>query len=121
MSERLDDTDNPCLDCGACCATFRVSFYWAEADERGLPDKLIEQVNPWYACMAGTNRSSPRCVALEGRIGATVACTAYEMRPAPCRELQPGDDKCNRARAKHGLPPLSRADAGNDGLERVAA
>ncbi|MEG6657786.1 YkgJ family cysteine cluster protein, partial [Pseudomonas aeruginosa] len=23
-------TDNPCLTCGACCAHFRVSFYWGE-------------------------------------------------------------------------------------------
>ncbi|EEX7666747.1 YkgJ family cysteine cluster protein, partial [Escherichia coli] len=23
---------NPCMTCGACCAFFRVSFYWAEAD-----------------------------------------------------------------------------------------
>ncbi|MBB8903342.1 YkgJ family cysteine cluster protein, partial [Escherichia coli] len=22
---------NPCITCGACCAFFRVSFYWAEA------------------------------------------------------------------------------------------
>ncbi|EMK5322830.1 YkgJ family cysteine cluster protein, partial [Escherichia coli] len=22
---------NPCMTCGACCAFFRVSFYWAEA------------------------------------------------------------------------------------------
>ncbi|EFG2122847.1 YkgJ family cysteine cluster protein, partial [Escherichia coli] len=21
---------NPCMTCGACCAFFRVSFYWAE-------------------------------------------------------------------------------------------
>ncbi|HBP8873638.1 TPA: YkgJ family cysteine cluster protein, partial [Escherichia coli] len=24
---------NPCMRCGACCAFFRVSFYWAEADD----------------------------------------------------------------------------------------
>ncbi|MLR39642.1 YkgJ family cysteine cluster protein, partial [Salmonella enterica subsp. enterica] len=23
---------NPCMTCGACCAYFRVSFYWAEGD-----------------------------------------------------------------------------------------
>jgi len=21
---------NPCIDCGACCALFRASFYWAD-------------------------------------------------------------------------------------------
>ncbi len=24
-------------DVGACCAFFRVSFYWAEADDAGVP------------------------------------------------------------------------------------
>ncbi|RBD09468.1 YkgJ family cysteine cluster protein, partial [Xanthomonas oryzae pv. oryzae] len=23
---------HPCLTCGACCAYFRVSFHWSEAD-----------------------------------------------------------------------------------------
>ena len=35
---------NPCLDCGACCASFRVSFYWSEAEARGLPAEMTEQV-----------------------------------------------------------------------------
>ena len=97
---------NPCRQCGACCATFRVSFYWGESENLGLPDALTEKVNAWYCCMAGTNRSSPRCAALEGEIGAEAECTVYERRPSPCRELQPGDDKCNRARARHGLGPI---------------
>ena len=97
---------NPCLDCGACCAHFRVSFYWSEAEARGLPEALTEQVNPWFSCMAGTNQSSPRCVALGGEVGKAVACTIYEMRPEPCREVQAGDAKCNRARARHGFAPL---------------
>jgi hypothetical protein len=29
-----------CRDCGACCASFRVSFYWAEADAFGLPEAV---------------------------------------------------------------------------------
>lgn len=27
------DAYNPCLDCGICCTHFRISFYWAEADD----------------------------------------------------------------------------------------
>ncbi|EKJ0223351.1 YkgJ family cysteine cluster protein, partial [Escherichia coli] len=26
---------NPCMACGACCAFFRVSFYWAKVDDAG--------------------------------------------------------------------------------------
>jgi len=107
MSVRLTESDNPCVRCGACCATYRVSFYWAEADECGLPAHLTTRINDWYSCMAGTGGPSPRCAALSGEIGRAVACTVYDRRTSPCRELQAGDDKCNRARARHGLPPLS--------------
>ncbi|ENO4720751.1 YkgJ family cysteine cluster protein, partial [Escherichia coli] len=39
---------NPCMTCGACCAFFRVSFYWAEADDAGgnVPVSLTEQISP---------------------------------------------------------------------------
>ncbi|THB82127.1 YkgJ family cysteine cluster protein, partial [Pantoea allii] len=26
----MSEISNPCVSCGACCAHFRVSFYWAE-------------------------------------------------------------------------------------------
>jgi Fe-S-cluster containining protein len=96
-----------CQRCGACCAHFRVSFYWAEAPQRGLPDSSVEQVTPLLACMAGTNQPEPRCHALAGQVGERVSCGLYGQRPSPCRELQPGEDKCNQARQAHGLTPLS--------------
>lgn len=98
--------DFDCRSCGACCASFRVSFYWAEAAVLALPDELVEQLSPWHACLAGSNSSAPRCRALQGEIGSRVRCTVYAQRPSPCRELQPGDDRCRRARQRHGLPPL---------------
>lgn len=107
---------NVCLSCGACCAHFRVSFYWSETEPflgGGVPLALTEQLTPHYSCMRGTHQAVPRCVALDGAIGASVACTIYPLRPSPCRELEPYDsegqpsEKCNRARAAHGLPPLT--------------
>jgi Fe-S-cluster containining protein len=95
-----------CQQCGACCAHFRVSFYWAEAQLLGLPDEAVSQVNRTMACMSGTGSWPPRCHTLAGDIGVHVTCTRYDQRPSPCRELQPGDEKCNRARAAHGLMPL---------------
>jgi len=44
--------------CGACCAAFRVSFYWAEATVLSLPDDLVEQLSPWHACLAGSNSAA---------------------------------------------------------------
>jgi uncharacterized protein len=99
---------NICRQCGACCAFFRVSFYWAEASQRGLPDSCLEQLDRHRATLAGTNRPAPRCCALEGEVGKQVTCLVYAARPSPCRDVQPGDDQCNKARARYGLPAIDR-------------
>lgn len=106
MSTYRSSIENPCLSCGACCSYFRVSFYWAEALSLQLPETLTEQVNDFYSCMQGTNQKEPRCVALDGQVGEKVACSCYEHRSSACRELQPGEPKCNRARAHYGLEPI---------------
>lgn len=105
---------NPCTQCGACCATYRVSFYWAEADDAGgvVPAALTEKLPPHRLCMIGTNAAAPRCTALGGEVGVAVACRIYAQRPSPCREFKPqgedGEDNpdCSCARARFGLPPL---------------
>ena len=50
---------NPCMTCGACCAYFRVSFYWAEASDGGgtVPVDLTEPLTPFLRCMRGTNQN----------------------------------------------------------------
>ncbi len=56
--------------------------------------------------MRGTHAKAPRCTALEGTVGEAVRCTLYAQRPSPCREVEPGDERCTTARARHGLAPL---------------
>ncbi len=117
----LQPASNPCLRCGACCAHFRVSFYWTEADpSRGgtVPPDLAEDLTPVLSCMKGTNQAHPRCAALIGEIGRGVRCAIYEGRPSPCREFGvewtgeglrfTAEDlaRCTQARAAWGLPPL---------------
>ncbi|OVZ95703.1 YkgJ family cysteine cluster protein [Yersinia frederiksenii] len=105
---------NPCVNCGACCAYFRVSFYWAEAKEGGgtVPNAMTEQVTPFISCMSGTNSKSPRCIALQGDVGQSVSCSIYGDRPPPCHEFERSGEAgepnpyCDRARAHYGLPPL---------------
>lgn len=109
---------HPCLTCGACCAAFRVSFYWAESRAGGgtVPDELVDQVSPFLGAMAGTNQATPRCAALEGTVGEAVRCGIYADRPSPCHEVKASwedgtpDDRCDRARARHGLAPLRPVD-----------
>ena len=112
---------NPCQTCGACCAHFRVSFYWSETDPQlggTVPVEMTQKLDNFRSCMKGTDQPNPRCMALSGTIGQDVNCTIYENRPTPCREFGvdwvdgvlmfiPADlERCTNARARFGLPPL---------------
>lgn len=107
---------SPCLACGACCAYYRVSFYWAEAEPflgGKVPEELTTPVNHHYIAMRGTDVKPVRCCALQGAIGEGVSCSIYEQRPSACHEVMPSwynggrDGKCDKARMAHGLPPLT--------------
>lgn len=97
-------TQDACLSCGACCAYFRVSFYWAEG--LNMPEHYTEPVTPVYSCMAGTNQKNPRCVALVGTLGEAVSCGMYEQRSSSCKEVQIADAQCNKARIAHNMIPF---------------
>jgi Fe-S-cluster containining protein len=109
-------TINPCITCGACCAFFRASFYWTEADPvtGGLvPQELTIQLTPYLAVMKGTEGTQPRCVCLQGTIGEFVHCAIYPLRSSVCRDFpfswQDGtaNERCDKARIAWGLPPLA--------------
>lgn len=116
FSDMETDESNPCLNCGACCAHFRISFYCGESNALGgtVPDWMIEKLSDTMGCMSGTEAGSGRCVALAGKIGDSIACTIYENRPTPCREYHVWDEqgmpnpKCQELRAKRGIPLLER-------------
>ncbi|WP_026145511.1 YkgJ family cysteine cluster protein [Pseudomonas asplenii] len=105
---------NPCLNCGACCSYFRVSFYWGECVSGGglVPDELVSQISPSRVAMNGTEGKKPRCTALEGEVGKGVSCSIYHQRSSPCREFDAAwvngepNERCDAARAAFGLPPL---------------
>ena len=98
--------------CGACCAFFRVSFYWGESDlsDNGtVPVTLTENVSDFLLCMKGTNQKGPRCVALTGEIGKSVSCSIYPDRSSTYMDFVVdgnSDSPCSRARAKWGLPQV---------------
>lgn len=112
----INPYSNPCLTCGACCAFYRASFYWGETDESPsgiVPAEFTEQLNDFYCVMKGTNQPNPRCIALHGVIGENVSCLIYERRSSVCREFEASwahgipNERCDKARAAWGLPPLS--------------
>ena len=95
-----------CQRCGACCAAFRVAFYWGESDQLpgGLvPIALTQPLRHHELCMRGTDSKEPHCIALQGRLGEWVSCAIYDRRPSPCREVTPGDRHCLAARARRGI------------------
>ena len=109
------DPQNPCLTCGACCAAFRVSFYWSESDEAVVdyvPADMTCQISPLLSAMKGTDQPHPRWIALQGNVGIGVWWALYGRRPSKCREVTPSGQSgaanawCDRARPVWGLPPL---------------
>lgn len=108
----MSEPVSPCQSCGACCASFRVDFHPAElaggafAWGRGVPVDMTLPVTAGIVRLCGTDASEPRCIALAGDIGQAVRCTIYAERPSPCREFDIEHAACNRARQRHGLPPL---------------
>ena len=123
MSQNKDFL-HPCQTCGACCASYRVSFHWREAEadpddknDHSVPLELIEDLDLNRRCMKGTNQKhNPTCAALKGRVGDYVACQIYHNRPSPCRNFSASYEngeknfRCDEARSKHGLKPLSKQD-----------
>ncbi|MEY4750030.1 MAG: hypothetical protein RIQ60_2244 [Pseudomonadota bacterium] len=106
---------SPCQTCGACCAQFRVSFGWREADDAlggWVPVALTQRVDAQRRAMRGTLAKPVRCVALKGELGKTVSCGIYTQRPSACRKfdawLADGtpDERCQLARERIGLAAL---------------
>lgn len=105
----MADASSTCMTCGACCAAFRVDFAVYELDTMGggVPAGLAVEVTGTTCRMRGTDHVPIRCAALTGKVGERAACGIYEWRPNPCRELEMGSHGCEKARVRHGLPPLA--------------
>ncbi len=121
---------HPCLSCGACCAHFRVSFHWSEAEPSlggVVPVELTEPLRSHERAMRGTSQPHPRCIALDAEIGVRSRCGIHPLRPSVCAavpaswEFGEASPQCDKARLAHGLPLLAPADwawreaAANDG------
>lgn len=108
---------SPCETCGACCAFFFVSFPDTEASDTPggvVPVGMTSKSDHAEHFMKGTNGRSPRCIALEGKVGEHVRCLIYKNRPSACRNFtlswknNRGNLLCDRARGYFGLQPFSK-------------
>ncbi len=84
---------NPCVSCGACCAHFRVQFYWREANpadtDNAVPGHLFEELTPQHRCMKGTaKKHHPKCEGLKGglakmRVAQFICIDRLRAEPLP--------------------------------------
>jgi len=102
---------SPCRTCGACCA---YSAEWPRFTVES--DEEIDAIPPAHIAedLSGMRCEDDRCSALAGEIGMFVTCTIHAVRPAVCRDCEPGDDACEMARALYGFEPISEESEGAD-------
>jgi Fe-S-cluster containining protein len=100
-----------CLRCGACCTNpeenRREGFRdWVEVDRR---DVLLRRRAAARLVVYNQDGQphlrldGDRCAALRGRLGVQVSCSIYEIRPRPCRRVEPGSERCRQYRRERQL------------------
>ena len=94
---------SPCRQCGACCSTSAEWPRFSTESDAALDLIPLELVDPGLGRM---RYIGDRCAALTGKVGVATACSIHAIRPDVCRACEPGDDACQLARARHGLPPI---------------
>jgi Fe-S-cluster containining protein len=92
---------SPCQSCGACCS-FSADWPRFTLEE----DAAIARIPEAFVARSGMRCIGDRCSALQGKIGEATACQVYDVRPDVCRACQPGDEECNMARQRFGMPEL---------------
>lgn len=90
LGKKVDPKDFPeCLDCGVCCATFRIMFNKKENPQMSKHEQRIHFISKDTYIMKGSERfGKGKCNALVGTINKDAYCSIYEDRPNVCRAYQ---------------------------------
>lgn len=98
-----------CLTCGVCCA-FALPVEVSKTDPvEGLD--CIDVIADDAPEDTVINRFLPRdpetayCKHLGGKLGESIACQVYEIRPEECRYFDVGSDRCHEFRRMYGVEP----------------
>lgn len=116
------------MRCGACCVLPDENrqedvWAWVEVDEDATLLKR-QHVVTRHVTRDEAGRlhlrldDRGRCTALRGRLGESVRCEIYEVRPRGCRRVEAGDERCVQYRRERGIgrgvptapPPRARRD-----------
>jgi Fe-S-cluster containining protein len=108
---------SPCQTCGACCCYSREWPRFTTEADADIARISSEYIDDHLGCM---RCNGDRCSALVGVVGASTSCAIYAVRPEVCRACEPGDDACQMARQKFGLPPVHSVSIGELGISAYA-
>ncbi len=118
MGRSSTDADLDCLRCGACCTNPDENRLEGFVDyvEVSPRDALLERHDLVRRLVIFNADGRPhlrldaggRCVALRGKVGRRVRCTIYDHRPAACRKVERGSERCLAHRRERGLSSLGR-------------
>lgn len=104
-----------CLRCGTCCFSESETYVRVSgADHARMGDRAGALV-AWVGNRAYMRMRDGHCAALrvDGTTGSFV-CTAYEVRPQICRDLERGSPECEgEIASKGGRPLVALARAGS--------
>lgn len=103
-----------CRRCGACCcnpdenrAEGYVDYVAVAPSEPILrrPELVRRFVVYNAAGEAHMRLLDQRCAALRGTLGRRVECQVYDLRPAGCRKVEAGGERCRQYRRERGIDP----------------
>jgi Fe-S-cluster containining protein len=106
-------TGYECDGCGACCGAYLIFASEADAareprikaEGRRLADHLATST---WAYQIHPLPFHETCCFLDEK----ARCTIYSTRPEVCRAFAAGDEQCQNARLRAGLPLLERVEGG---------
>ena len=99
-----------CLACGTCCFSTLERYVPVSGDDYTRLGEHAEGLVNWIGNRAYLRMEDGRCAAL--RIdargdGGRFVCSAYEVRPEICRELERGSPACAGERATKADRPVA--------------
>jgi hypothetical protein len=100
-----------CDECGACCRSFPIFVTIEDVRREPRIDTEALRLPRGHNAAGWSHQLFPlpfqeQCSFL----GPMDRCEIYGSRPQVCRDFEAGDDLCQEARGRHGLPPLLPID-----------
>jgi Fe-S-cluster containining protein len=84
-----------CLECGACCFSELETYVRVTGDDHERMGERAGALVRFVGNRAYLRVENGRCVALRvDATSGTFPCSAYEVRPATCRDLVRGSPAC---------------------------